>query len=47
MQSIRSIEICSQHLQSKKSYYGNFFKNNLNDLKNTWKGIRNFLKIMN
>ena len=31
--------------KSKKSYYDNFFKNNLNDLKNTWKGIRNLISM--
>ena len=29
--------------KSKKNYYDDFFKNNLNDLKNTWKGIRNLI----
>ena len=32
-------------IKSKKSYYDNFFKNNLNDLKNTWKGIRNLISM--
>ena len=32
--------------KSKKSYYDNFFMNNLNDdLRNTWKGIGNFISI--
>ena len=31
------------HKKSKMSYYDNLFKNNLNDGKNTWKGIRNIL----
>ena len=31
--------------KSKRSYCDNFFKNNLNDLKNTWKGIRNLISM--
>ena len=30
--------------QSKKSYYHNYFRNNINNVQNTWKGINNFLK---
>ena len=26
--------------QSKKNYYGKYFKDNMNNMKNTWKGIR-------
>ena len=26
--------------QSKKSYYNNYFRNNINNIKNTWKGIK-------
>ena len=29
--------------KSKKSYYDNFFKNNLNDLKNRWIRIRSLI----
>lgn len=29
----------------KKSYYENFLKNNFNDLKSTWKGIRNLVSM--
>ena len=31
--------------KSKKSYYENFLKNNFNDLKGTWKGIRNLISM--
>ena len=31
--------------KSKMSYHDNFFKKNLNDLKNTWKGIRNLISM--
>ena len=31
--------------KSKNSYYDNFFRNNLNDLKNPWKGIRNIISV--
>ena len=31
--------------KSKKSYYENFLKNNFNDLKSTWKGIRNLISM--
>ena len=31
--------------KSKKCYYGNFLKNNLNDLNNIWKEITNLIQI--
>ena len=43
----RSTEIYSHHLLKKvksKSFEDNFF-NNLNDLKNTWKDIRNLISM--
>ena len=55
MHIIRSIEICSQHLLKKVKIVTmkTFFKNNLNDLKYTWKRIKlnlndqtHFLKMM-
>ena len=30
--------------RSKKSYYNNYFRNNINNIKNTWKGIKSTLK---
>ena len=47
MQKIRSIKICSQHLlkSSKRKCYDKFVNNNLNDLKDTWKGIRNLISM--
>ena len=29
--------------KSKKSYFTNYFQNNLNDSKSTWKGIKNLI----
>ena len=29
--------------ESKRSYFTNYFQNNLNDLKSTWKGIKNLI----
>ena len=29
--------------ESEKSYYTNYFQSNLNDLKSTWKGIKNLI----
>ena len=29
--------------KSKKDYYNQFFKTNMNNIKNTWKGIRNLI----
>ena len=31
--------------KSKQNYYERFFKNNLNNLKNIWKGIRSLIAI--
>ena len=31
--------------ESKKSYFKNYFQNNLNDLKSTWKGIKNLISL--
>ena len=31
--------------ESKKSYFTNYFQNNLNDLKSTWKGIKNLISL--
>ena len=31
--------------ESKKSYFTNYFQNNLNDLKHIWKGIKNLISI--
>ena len=31
--------------ESKKSYFTNYFRNNLNDLKSTWKGIKNLISL--
>ena len=33
--------------KAKASYYKNFFQNNLNNMKNTWKGIKNILNLSN
>ena len=30
---------------SKKSYFTNYFQNNLNDLKSTWKGIKSLISL--
>ena len=29
--------------ESEKSYFTNYFQSNLNDLKSTWKGIKNLI----
>ena len=31
--------------KSKQNYYERFFKNNLNNLKNVWKGIKSLIAI--
>ena len=31
--------------ESKKSYFTNYFQNNLNDLNSTWKGIKNLISL--
>ena len=31
--------------QSKKRYYSNYFKNNMKDMKNTWKGIKPIISL--
>ena len=31
--------------QSKKSYYNNYFRNNINNIKNTWKGIKSIISL--
>ena len=31
--------------QSKKSYYNNYFRNNINSIKNTWKGIKSIISL--
>ena len=31
--------------ESRKSYFTNFFQSNLNDLKSTWKGIKNLIPL--
>ena len=31
--------------QSKKNYYGKNFKGNINNMKNTWKGIRSIISL--
>ena len=31
--------------ESKKSYFTNYFQNNLNNLKSTWKGIKNLISL--
>ena len=31
--------------ESKKSYFTNYFQNSLNDLKSTWKGIKNLIPL--
>ena len=31
--------------ESKKSYFTKYFQNNLNDLKSTWKGIKNLISL--
>ena len=31
--------------EGKKSYFTNYFQNNLNDLKSTWKGIKNLISL--
>ena len=31
--------------QSKKSYYNNYFRNNINNIKNTWKAIKSIISL--
>ena len=31
--------------QSKKSYYNNYFRNTINNIKNTWKGIKSIISL--
>ena len=31
--------------QSKKPYYNNYFRNNINNIKNTWRGIRSIISL--
>ena len=31
--------------QSKKNYYGKYFKDNINNMKNTWEGIRSIISL--
>ena len=31
--------------QSKKCYYNNYFRNNINNIKNTWRGIRSIISL--
>ena len=31
--------------ESKKSYFTNYFESNLNDIKSTWKGIKNLISL--
>ena len=31
--------------QSKKKYYGKYFKDNVNNMKNTWKGIKTIISL--
>ena len=31
--------------QSKKNYYGKYFKDNINNMKNTWEGIRSITSL--
>ena len=31
--------------ESKKSYFTNYFQDNLNDLKITWKGMKNLISL--
>ena len=31
--------------QSEKSYYNNYFRNNINNIKNTWKGIKSIISL--
>ena len=31
--------------QSKKNYYDKYFKDNINNMKNTWKGIRSIISL--
>ena len=31
--------------ESKRSYFANYFQNNLNDLKSTWEGIKNLISL--
>jgi hypothetical protein len=38
-------KICNLLRHSKKSYYTSFFSNNLNNVKNTWKGIKEIINI--
>ena len=33
--------------QSKKSYYNNYFRNNINNIKNTWKRIKSIISLNN
>ena len=32
--------------ESKRSYFTNYFQNNLNNLKSTWKGIKNLISCL-
>ena len=31
--------------QSEKQYYSNYFKNNINNMKNTWNGIKSIISL--
>ena len=31
--------------QSKKSYYNNYFRNNVNNIKNTWEGSKSIVSL--
>ena len=31
--------------QSKNSYYNNYFRSNINNIKNTWKGIKSIISL--
>ena len=31
--------------QSKKLYYSNYFKNDIKEMKNTWKGVKSIISL--
>ena len=37
--------LCTTLKKGKQNYFEKFFQNNLNDIKNIWKGIRNFISL--
>ena len=49
MGNIKITEICYRHFlkKSKSNYYNQYFRANMNNIKNTWKGIKSIIAIKN